>query len=501
MLKKNDDIKKEISIDKIDGKDGILDFSGLRTGVPLDKKVVLGFGAAILVFIICSLFPINQYGENTSVALGLLFGTIALSIFCDCNIVIPAFICTLSGIALGLWDFAEISKQLGTSPMYTMIGMMIVGLGCGATPFGTRMSYWFLKKFGQKPVRMIYVIGLVSGIVSSIGSNLADIIMMSSIVATLLEAMGEKPGESNFGKTLMLVVTCMSMVGGSIFITGSPSGNTRAISFLESSTGGAYSLSFAQWAAFGVPSFMIIFIPACYVYIKYFGVKNSDSKVLPQSYYDEKLRGLGKINGSEYRWLIIVIAMIITYMRGTVPIGQASLLFALISMLPGVGVVRPKYALSHIPWDIVLALTTFPLLGVLFTTTGIGDFIADLLKPLIGNMGPLAFSIFTAFTTGIIVNVFVNANIAVCTMMITIFSPICLNMGYNPTVIMAPTLMMVSFFFCMGNNSMVLINKGYGYWEMKDPMVPGYIVIALISIVYPVVCYIVGPMIGLPIYI
>jgi len=496
----DNDKNKATEITKVEEQDGILDFSGLRTGVPLDKKVFFGFGAAILVYIVCSLFPINHYGENTSKALGLLFGTITLSIFGNSNIVIPAFTCTLAGIAFGLWDFAEVSNQLGSSPMYTMVGMMIVALGCEFTPFGKRLAYWFLKKFGQKPVRMVFVIAFVTAFISTFLSNLATMIMMSGIAATLLNAMDEKPGESRIGKAMMLLITCMAMVGGSVLISGSPSGNLRAVSFLETSTGGAYSITFGQWAAFGIPSFAIVFIPICLVYIKYTGLKDSDVKILPKSYYEEKLNSLGKIGGSEYRWIIITISMIITLIKG-MKIGQAALLFALIAMLPGIGVVKPKQALGKIPWDNVLALTTFPLLGVLFTTTGLGDFITDLLKPLVGNMGPLSFSIFTAIICGIVLNLFVNANIAVCAMIITIFSPVCVSLGYNPTVLMAPTLMMVSFFFCMGNNTMVLINKGYGYWEMKDPMIPGFISIFILGIVYPIVAYVVGPMIGLSIYL
>lgn len=481
-------------------RDGIIDVDGLYTEAPLNKKVVLSFCLAIAVYILCSLMPLDSYGEGTARALGMLLAMIVFSIFWCYSIAIPALLCAIGGILLKHWAWKDVTAALGSSPMYTMIGMQIVALGCEFTPLGTRMAYWFLKQFGQKPVRMVVVIGVVSAILSAFVSDLAVLIMMSGIAATLLDAMGEKPGQSKIGKAMMLVVTCMSLVGGSILICGSPSGNMRAISFMESASNGEFSITFGQWAAFGVPSFILFGIPAALIYVKCAGLKNSDVDPLPRSYYDEKLKTLGPIGGSEIRWIIIVTAMITTMISG-MGAGQAALMFALIAMLPGVGVVPAKKALGKIPWDNVLALCTFPLLGNLLTETGLGDLITDLLKPIVGNMSPLIFSIFACLITGILVNIFVNANIAVCAMCVTIFTPVCISLGYNPSVLLYPTLCVVSLFFCIGSNTMVLMNKGYGYWEMKDPILPGFLVICMFSLIYPIISFAMSSLIGLSIYI
>ena len=62
-------------------KDSFLDFSGLRTEEPINKKVIISFAAAIIVYIICSSLPIDSYGEGTARALGMLFGMITFSMF------------------------------------------------------------------------------------------------------------------------------------------------------------------------------------------------------------------------------------------------------------------------------------------------------------------------------------------------------------------------------------------------------------------------------------
>lgn len=481
-------------IEKI--KDSLIDVRGTYTEAPLNRKVFIGAGLAVITYAVCTFIPIDNYGAGTARALGMLLATVAFSTFWCYSIAVPALLCAVAGIALGHWTWDDVSSALGSSPMYTMIGMQIVAYGCEFTPLGTRLAYWFLRQFGQKPVHMVVVIGVVTAVISSLVSDLAVLIMMSGIAATLLNAMGEKPGKSRIGKAMMLTVTCMSLVGGTILICGSPSGNMRAISFMEAASDGKFSITFGQWAAFGVPSFILFAIPANLIYVKCAGLKNSQSRALPRSYYDEKLNSLGKIGGSEIRWIIIVAAMIVSMVSG-VGAGEAALTFALISILPGVGVVPAKKALGKIPWDNVLALCTFPLLGNLLTSTGLGDFITAILKPVMGGMSPLTFSIAACLTTGILVNIFVNANIAVCALCVTIFTPVCISLGYNPTVILYPTLCVVSLFFCIGSNTMVLMNKGYGYWEMKDPILPGFLVVILFSLIYPCISVAVSGLVGL----
>ena len=40
----------------------------------------------------------------------------------------------------------------------------------------------------------------------------------------------------------------------------------------------------------------------------------------------------------------------------------------------------------------------------------------------------------------------------------------------------------------MRMNAIMLMNKGYGYWNDKDTMLPGYLTVVLTSVVIPVIC-------------
>ena len=181
--------------------------------------------------------------------------------------------------------------------------------------------------------------------------------------------------------------------------------------------------------------------------------------------------------------------------------GVAALFFALISTLPGVGTVPMDKALKKLPLHAMMAAGLIPLLAKLFSDTGLGACMSDWISPLVKNMSPVGFAIVSALIMGILVNIFVNANLAVSALVIGVAAPVCVRLGYNPVVVMMPSLFIASFFFVMGSQNIMLLNNGYGYWNMKDPIVPGFLVVILCAILFPVICCLVCPLFGMPLYL
>jgi sodium-dependent dicarboxylate transporter 2/3/5 len=419
-------------------------------------------------------------------------------IFSPLNIIICALILSVGGFLLGFWDYSAISGNLGSSPFLQITGIMVVAMGCEFTPFGKRLAYWFLKYLGHNPTWLVVVFGVVTAMLSSFVSNIAVIVMMSSIAAGLLGAMKQVPGKSNLGRSLMLVVSMGSMVGGMALFSGSPVGNGMAIQFLEQSTG--YTVSYAEWALFGVPCFLVAIVPMCLIYVKTCKLKNSDVEVLPREYYEGLLKELGPMGGSEIRWIIIVVAMVALMIKGY-PGALVALGCAGVALLPVVGTVPVDKVWSRLPFGLLLAMAMLPIMAKIIRDTGVVDMVNSMVIPLVQDMSPLTFSIVAAMLMGLLVNLFIGASAAATAALMTIISPICYGLGYNPVVIMMPSMFAASFFFAMGANTYMLMNKSYGFWEIKDPMLPGYICVILTSILFPIICYIIGPLAGLPIRI
>lgn len=480
-------------------KDRFIDSNGSCTGVPLEKRFVSSLAASVLALIFISRLPLEHYGDDTALALGFFVSMLIVLIFMPINIAAASMLAAVGGVGLGFWDWNVVGSTFGSSPFLSILGMLIVAMGCEFTPFGKRLSYVLLKKYGKKPVRMVFVLGVVSALLSAFVSNVAVIIMLSSVCGELLSAMGQKPGESRFGKVVMLIIPVTAIVGGMVLINGSPTGNYLAIKFLENSTGG-YSVSYTEWAVCGILCFAFTIVPICGIYIKCFGLKNSDVDPLPESYYEQLLEDLGPMGGSEYRWLLTVFCMVACTLMG-MKSGIAALLFAVISMFPGIGTVPAERAMKKLPIHVMISSGLVPLLALLFSETGLGDCMGDWIRPLTTHAGPLGLSILSALIAGILVNVFVNANVAVSALTIGIMAPVCVQQGYNPALVMMPTLFMVSYFFVMGAHNIMLLNKGYGYWEIKDPMLPGILTVLFCGVIFPVICYVAGPLFGIAVYI
>ncbi len=179
----------------------------------------------------------------------------------------------------------------------------------------------------------------------------------------------------------------------------------------------------------------------------------------------------------------------------------AALIYATVAMLPVIGCVPSDKVFHRLPFAVTLAMALMPLMGKLFSETGLGNWISILLTPLIGKMGPWMLCFFSVLLTGILINIFVNAQMAAETLMLGIVTPIAVSLGYNPILIMLPSAMISSCFFCFGINSAIMMNQGYGYWDAKDFTVPGFITIFIISVSTSIFSVIVAPLLGIPLFL
>lgn len=477
--------------------DKLFDINGYATGIAVGKRFIFSIFAAVAALIIGSLLPLDAFGEKCGLALGWLVAVLVLMLTLPAGSRVPAsIICAIGGFYLGLWDMTAIKNALGNSSFYLMFGMTIVALGAELTPMGKRIAYWFLSKFGQKPTSVVYAYGLTTALLSTFIGNIPCIIMMSGIANNILIARGEKPGESKLGRCLMLLVITATMLGGVALITGSPIGNTNAIVMLEAFTSGQFTVTFGNWAFLLFPCFLVTALPMCWIYIKCTGLKNDeDTNSQPKDYYENLQKSMGKVGGSEIRWIVITVVMVICLCAG-MDMRAAALLFALISMFPLVGFAAPKTMLTKVPLEFLIPMAMLPLLGTMFGNTGLDTLIAYILTPLVQGLSPLAFSMVCALFCGFVVNFFVNAGSAATAVIMGITAPLCVSLGYNPAVVLLPTMSINSFMFVFSANAQVMLNKQYGWWDDKDTVLPGFLFLILACIVFPVVCCLLGPVFG-----
>ncbi len=484
-------------------KNSLVDLGGKYSGGPLmNKRMIIGIVGAVAIFLILSQLNLTAYGENCAKALGFIFAIIFWMVVCPLDMTVAALIIAVVGSSLGLFAWSDLTTQLGKSQFFTLFGMLLVSNSLSFTPFAERFSYWAIKKFGKKPLQLFLIIGIMGSFISWFMSNIGVSLLVAGICNTLLLAMGEKPGESSFGRGMMLMVNMTVYFGGCVLIGGSPNGNLGGIGYMQTAAGDAVevAVSYGRWALTGIPSWLILIVPMILVYAKYFKVDKAQVEVLPEEYYDEKLRELGPISGSEIRWIIIVLGLVVSLLSG-MSAAKASMMWGLIGMLPGIGLKDCKSQLKKLPIGVLMCVAVLPMLGTIITTHGVADLIGDIFKPLIGNLGPLPFSILCTCIMFLLMNLLVNATHGAHVLAMNIAVPIALAMGYNPVVVLMPMLLCGGWFWCVSANYLMMMTNGYGWWDMKDSLVPGFITGFMCVLVVPIVNYVVCLLGGISFYL
>ncbi len=477
------------------------DLKGENTGVSIGRRFVAVFAISLLLYLLFLLTdPLSAYGPKASGALGFFLAVVFFMLFSGVQLSIVAMLVAALGTMLGFFDWSEVTARLGSSAFYQAMGMMIVAMGCEFTPFGNRLGYWLLKHFGHDALKLIIVVTLASTFLSTVISNVAIIILMSSITNKLLLAMGEKPGESKIGQVAMLCIVMGAMTGGMGLFCGSPIGNASVLSYMNSALGADYSPTFAEWAAVSMPTMLLCIVPMIMVYVRWFKLDRKAVISSDRSYYDEQLRALGRMSGAEWRWLIILVCMIVTMFLG-VSTAYAAIFFAALSMFPCIGVSDCREVFKRLPWNSLIAICMLPLMSTVIVDNGISDWLGTLLRPLLVDFSPLAFSLVCSVTLAVHINVMVNSMQAAMALVMSIAAPICVSLGYNPTIVLLPTAFASSYMWCFGANQYVMMNKEYGWWRFKDPIIPGFISTLIPAVLAPVIACLVGPIIGLPLYL
>jgi sodium-dependent dicarboxylate transporter 2/3/5 len=336
----------------------------------------------------------------------------------------------------------------------------------------------------------------ISAFLSMWISNTAATAMLLPLGAGVLIQSGSQPGESNFGKSLMLGIAWSASIGGVGTIIGTPP-NGICVSILGSS--GLKQINFIEWMKFGIP-FVILFIPvAWFVLLKVFPpeIKNiqGGKKLIGQ----EKNK-LGRWSKGEKLTTIgfaVVVFLWITnpfwnYMfpakvsenlnwfdENIIALFGALLLF----LLP-VDWKNQKFILDwrdakFVDWGTLLLFGGGIALSDGMFKTGLANWIAKTAVSFLGSPSTLVVMFILIILLELLTEV--TSNTAVVSMMIPIIISIATGTGNDPAALSIAATLAASMAFMLPvatpPNALVY---GTGYIKITD-MVKGGIVLDLIA--------------------
>jgi len=209
-----------------------------------------------------------QGGEAAMAALGVLAFCLVLWV----SEALPFHITGL--VSLALLTFLKvgaykeiISTGFGNDIVVFFIGVLVLGAFITKSGLGKRISAVILSVTGND-TRLIVLGFLVTGTLLSMWiTDMAVAAMLMPLARAILLEEGVVPMKSNFGKALMISVAWGALIGGIATPAGCGS-NPIALQFLSSMAG--IHLSFLDWMAYGVPSALLMVLPAWAILLAFF---------------------------------------------------------------------------------------------------------------------------------------------------------------------------------------------------------------------------------------
>lgn len=487
---------------KNENKDLLLDVKGTVTGFEANLKSILWLVAAAVV-------PLIFYFAGPSIGLGsnmagLMFGWIFCAIILwlsnmfDPGAVIMFF--AFGGMFLGLFDYGDLTGSMASSMFLPITGFFIVAFGADTTPVSKRLAYYLLKILGKNQSLIVFVLALTTVILSAFCSNFASTVVIAATAIGIIkevEAVSPEDGKK-LGKAIMMVLPTAACIGGIALLSGSPVTNGMAISTIEAASDGAISITFAQWAKFGVPVAIVAVFPLWLIYSWVSGVKSKPVNV-DKAYFDEKLKELGPIGGSEIRWTVIMLGMVISMICG-VPMTKAPLYCAILCMCPFIGVIRPSEAIKRLPISLLITFLFTSLFATGFNKYGISEWLITIVGPFISDLPIVILMLVVTLFISLLANIFINTS-AHTVIVFTILTPIVVASGMNPLVVLMPPALASSVGTSLYNQAINLCTAHYGYFNPNDTVKPGALNSLVLSVLAVLVTLIVTFITGGSLYL
>lgn len=362
-----------------------------------------------------------------------------------------------------------------------------------------RIAFTILSTVGTKPLSIMMAFAAVTSVISMWMSNTASTAMMIPIVSALALSVAEydKAYAKRLGAALMLTVAFAATNGG----TATPIGNNANITgfgIIQELTGVA--IDFPTWMMFAVPiCAMMVVVSTLLIYFTmglHKATVNIDRKIIT-----DELHKLGKMERGEKQVLVVLVLAIASWLTKT--LWSSYLPFISDHMIGGIAAAilflwpvdwktnEPtldfKYALSHTSWDCVFLIGGSLVLGGAFASSGLTDWIAQLMGG-ISSMPEVVAIVIMAVIASLLTEL--GSNIVVAAVFIPIAYSIAQAGGHNSMLAMMNIIFACGFAYMLPQGTPPnALAAGSGLVENQQMLKTGTIVKIAILILYPITLF------------
>ena len=373
---------------------------------------------------------------------------------------------------------------LGFDIIWLMVAAFVLTSAMSTTNLGKRIALVMVTKFGKTPVQTMLVLVAVNFILAFfVPSTTARASLLVPIALVLLEVYKVLPGESNFGKLLMLQGVQNNAFSTSVVLTAT-SAQVIAIGFIQQQTG--QTVGYMDWLLGSLPQAILTAAGAFIVGLKLYNFKGelSEAGSKARELLLEELHKLGPMSLNEKKTAVIFLFTLLLWATGDFQQGwfgheisteQTAVLSMLLCLLPGIGVITWKEA--SIKWDLMVFSAGAYAVGNALDDSGGATW---LIKGLINAIGLDKMETHIVAIVLIFVSVFSHLIFTSKTVRTTILIPAVITLakqlGMDPVQLALACSFSIAYTITLPPHSKVnTLYFGTGFFDVKDELVFGLI--------------------------
>jgi solute carrier family 13 (sodium-dependent dicarboxylate transporter), member 2/3/5 len=277
---------------------------------------------------------------------------------------------------LGAAPFNKVAAQSFGDPFVPfMVGCLALSVAFTQSGLGKRITYMILRFAGTRVSTILNIFFWVSFV--HFITDVAQVALMYPIGLSLARQAGAKPGQSNFGTSLMFAITFGAVLGGLCTPSGAPS-NIITISFLEKNAG--LTMTFLDWMLISTPIAVVIGFFTLWLIKRMYP---SEMEHLPFSadVIKQDLESMGPWSREEKVTLAVFMVAVVLWLSGgatKLPIASVSLLIIGLLTLPGISAFKSwKVVENNLEWGSLMLMIGGFAMGVAAFDSGLATWFAQ----------------------------------------------------------------------------------------------------------------------------
>lgn len=418
-------------------------------------KLFLGIVVFIILIIIPAPESINPAAWKTmTVALLMAYYWITESIPISTTALIPLVLFPLLGITTMKAAAAPYAHEL----IFLFLGGFILAQAIQKWGLHERIALTIIRLIGYNPKSIILGFMISSAFLSMWISNTATALMMLPIALSVLKVMESGNETENiklFGTSLMLAIAYSCSMGGIGTLIGTPP-NAIAAAFVKDNYN--IDIGFTDWLMVGLP-FVFIGLPIIYFILTRVVFKLSDSLMIDESFFAEKLSNMKKMSNEEKKVLFVFASVAVLWiirpvLNSYVPnISDSSIAIAgaiTLFFIPASKNAGQKLLnwndVEKISWGILILFGGGLSLANAITVSGLSEWLGNLFS---GLYGINEWIIIFLLTTLVIFLTELTSNAATTAAFIPIVASIAVGMEVDVLTFVVPTTIAASCAFML----------------------------------------------------